>query len=47
MRMRGLTRYEYLDQIEGLMDQALNELSPNDFEKFKDDVKALIDRYTA
>ena len=35
----------YLQEIEELLDHALNELSPALFEKLKEDVKELIDSY--
>ena len=42
---RDSMRNSYLQEIEELLDSALNELSPALFEKLKEDVKQLIANY--
>lgn len=39
--------FEFVSEFEELMDQALNELSPAQFELFKDNVVMILDDYEA
>lgn len=40
-----MTLYEFDTEFEELMDKALNELSPKQFEKFLDDISMIISDY--
>lgn len=42
---RTKTRYDYIDQIEETLDDALNNLSPKEFEGLKDDIDILMAEY--
>lgn len=42
---RTKTRYDYIDQIEETLDDALNNLSPKEFEGLKDDINILMAEY--
>ena len=39
------TLYDFTNAFEELMDEALNELSPESFERFKDSVSMILDDY--
>lgn len=39
------TLYDFTSAFEELMDNALNELSPESFERFKDSVSMILDDY--
>ena len=39
------TLYDFTSAFEELMDEALNELSPAQFDKFKDSVSMILDDY--
>ena len=41
----GGKRYELEEAFEDLIDRALNELSVDDFERFKDAVREILDNY--
>ena len=42
---RSKTRYDYLDWIEEILDDALNNLSSKEFEELKDDIDILMADY--
>ena len=39
------TLYDFTNAFEELMDEALNDLSPESFERFKDSVSMILDDY--
>lgn len=41
------TRYEYLMEIEEILDDALSGLSPSAFDGLKDDIAMILDDYEA
>lgn len=40
-----MDKYDYQNKIEDILDEALNNLSSNDFEALKEKVKDIVDNY--